>query len=108
MINAELFLRDSFIKAAGAFRNHRLLSFRKRACLVSETFDRRIVTVRRDKRCERLHKVPRRAVYPRLVTGVNVLAGTATPPLAAGDEFKLHHSFASQADGHIAVEPLRS
>src|SRR5207247_8810920 len=56
---------------------------------------------------ERFDEVPRRAVHPRLVAGMNVLAWPATPALPARDELAFDHPLGAEGDGHPPIRPLR-
>src|SRR5207249_1948130 len=84
-----------------------VMSGTRRRSSFAVAFPGRIVTVGRDQSGERLDEVPCRAIEPRLVAGVHVLARTAAPEFTAGNQFALDHTFCSQGHGDFAIQPLR-
>src|SRR6185295_5374152 len=74
--------------------------------LVSEAVDRGSVTVGGNEGVQRLNEMPRWAIDPRFIGGVNVFARTASPALAARVQFELHNTFRAQRDRDHAVEAL--
>src|SRR5262249_35520122 len=108
MLDSKLLLGNILRDAAGRASNHCLVRRRKRPCLVGETFDGWIAAVRGHQSRQRLDQVPRGAIDPGLVAGMNIRSRPSPPPLGARDQLKLDDALGAKIDADFAVESLCS
>src|ERR1700733_3747991 len=93
MLDSKLLLGRSFTAAHGDILNHFHLCGSKRLGLVKKACHSRRVSIGLDEGVERLHQVPHGTVDLCLKAGVNIVFGTASPPLSTGNEFELNYTF---------------
>src|SRR6202007_1469716 len=97
---------ETLVHALRGGGNHLFFGARERTSLVGKAFDSGRVAVSGNQGVQRVNEAPGRTVDAGLLAGVDVVSGTASPMLAAGDEFEFHDTFRAEHNGDAAIEIL--
>ena len=100
--DAHQLLRGPFILTSRGLADHCFFGGANGPGFIGKVVDRGRVTVLFDQSCEGLNKVPGRAIDAGFVARVNVLGGSSTPSLAAGNEFEFDDAL-TQVDPKLDV-----